>query len=205
MGELFTTIITSFLAKSRGTSVLPYAIIILVFFLLWAVDYYSIVSRIDTYFTTGNMMRISEAKIEYKDNPEAMKVLDEMLANELEHQSVSSQYMRIFSLSTNQNNGRVWLINTLSSAGVYVLLFIPLTIYKGIQCHLKERSPFMVDFLTILTILACLLACVWFLQWLTNNIPTLFGCNIFNYILNFFIQIVALYITINPSSRNIVK
>ena len=202
MGELFTTIISSFLAKSKGTSVLSYAIIILVFFLLWSVDHYSIVSRIDTYFTTGNMMRISEAKVEYKDNPEAIKVLDEMLANELDHQPVSSQYMRIFSLSTNQNNGRVWLINTLSSAGVYVLLFIPLTIYKGIQCHLKERSPFMVDFLTILTILACLLACIWSLQWLTNNIPTLFGCNIYNYILNLFIQIVALYITINPSSRS---
>lgn len=200
MGEFFTTIFSSFLNKSKGSTVSAYTIIILMFVLLWSIDHYSIISRIDTYFTTGNMMRIAEAKVLYKDNPEAMEALDVMLKNEIHHQTISNQYLQIFSLSQNQYNGRIWLYNTLTSAGVYVLLFIPMTFYTGIKDYLKGQTEFVIELLSTFTVLICILAGIWFLQWVTNQIPPIFGCNTYNYMLNVLIQVAALFITLKPVS-----
>ena len=177
-----------------------YAIIIFLLFMLWCINYYGVIGRIDTYFTTGNMMRIAEAKALYKDNSAVLLVLDEMLENEVKHKTITEEYLSIFDLKMNPDNGRVRLIETLTSAGVFVIIFIPMTIYTGIKDYLKGKTIFVVELLTVMTILASIFAIIWVSQWFTSQIPSIWGCSMCNYILNIAFQIAVLYMVIKHVS-----
>ena len=168
--------------------------------MLWCINHYGVIGRIDTYFTTGNMMRIAETKALYKDNPSVLLVLDEMLENEVKHKTITEEYLSIFDLKMNPDNGRVRLIETLTSAGVFVIIFIPMTIYTGIKDYLRGKTIFIVELLTVMTVLASVFAIIWISQWFTSTIPSICGCSIYNYILNIAFQIAVLYVVIKPFS-----
>lgn len=81
MGDIFGSVLSLFVNRKPEAIISAYAILFVVFFFLGGVNHYSIISRIDTYFTTGNLVRIAEARQLYKDNSKAVAALDDMLDN----------------------------------------------------------------------------------------------------------------------------
>ena len=191
MGEIISTILGSFIKRGKASKIGAHTILILVFILLWALNHYSIISRIDTYFTTGNMMKIAETKSLYKNDAKAMKVLDDMLENELEHKTIVDEYMEIFSMIPNPSNGIPKIYNTISTVGM-LLIFIPLFFVLILLEYLKGKTPLVICSLVFLTILIVILSVVWISQYITGQIPSLCG-NRINYVINVLFQMIILY------------
>ncbi len=190
MGEFFSAIIGFFIGRSKQSSISAYAILFLVAFMLWAINHYSIISRIDTYFATGNMIRIAEVKEMYKDNPQALVALDEMLDNELEHKTITGEYMSIFSLAPNPANGIPKLYNTLSTCSFFIFVALPFVFILSFKDFLKGDLPLIVDVLSFSSIALFILLIIWVSQYITSNIPLIWNSTTYNYILNLVIQIV---------------
>lgn len=191
--ELFNTVLKSFLNRAPGSKVSGYAIIILIGSMLWMLDHYSVISRVDTYFTTGNMTRIAETKHIYKDNPAAQKALDQMLDNELNRKSVSKYYLGIFSKYPKRNNGLSPLCNTLTTIGLFPVIMLPLAFLTMLRDYIKGATPLVVELLTLLTVCSIIALSVWILQWLTSQFPPILENSIGNIVLNILIQILFFY------------
>ena len=192
MSDFFSTIIGSFLNRAQGSRVSAYAIIILIGSMLWMLDHYSIISRIDTNYTTGNMVRIAETRALYNDNPVAQNALDEMLENELNHKSVVYHYTKIFALSPKANNGLSPLCNTLTTIGLFPIIMIPLLFVTMVKDYMKAKTPLIVELLSFLTVFVLVTAIVWIAQWLTSLLPPIFEKSYGNIVLNIAIQILFL-------------
>lgn len=189
MSDFFSTIIGSFLNRAPGSRVSAYAIIILIGSMLWMLDHYSIISRIDTYCTTGNMMRIAETRALYNDNPIAQKALDEMLENELNHKSVVYHYTKIFALSPKANNGLSPLVNTLTTIGLFPIIMIPLLFVTMVKDYMKAKTPLIVELLSFLSVLILIIVIVWVAQWITSIFPPILENSYGNIIINIVIQL----------------
>ena len=193
MGDIFSSVLSLFVNRKPGSVISAYAILFVVFFIFGGINHYSVISRIDTYFTTGNMVRIAEAKQLYKDNPKAVAVLDDMLANEIRHKTVlESFWEELFSLNEDPINKRIPIFNTFSTVGFFIIFMLPLLIWTFIKDTLKGKTSLTVEILSILTVVASLFVFVWAFRWVTWNIPTIFGCNGYNYAINGVIQIVLI-------------
>ncbi len=193
MGEIFSSVLSLFVNRKPGSAISAYAILFVVFFIFWGINHYSVISRIDTYFTTGNMVRIAEAKQLYKDNPKVVAVLDDMLANEIRHKTVlESFWEELFSLNEDPINKRIPIFNTFSTVGFFIIFMLPLLIWTFINDTLKGKTLLTVEILSILTVVAILFVFVWVFRWVTWNIPTICGCNGYNYTINGVIQIVLI-------------
>ena len=136
------------------------------------------------------MMKIAETKSLYKNDAKAMKVLDDMLENELEHKTIVDEYMEIFSMIPNPSNGIPKLYNTISTVGV-LLIFIPLFFVLILLEYLKGKTPLFICSLVFLIILIVILSFVWISQYITGHIPSLCG-NRINYVFNVLFQMVIL-------------
>lgn len=194
MVEFFGTILKNFLKWAPGSRVSAYTIIILVGSILWMLDHYSIISRVDTYFTTGNMVRIAETRVLYNDNPAAQHALDEMLDNELNHKSVVYHYSKIFALSPKTNNGLSPLCNTLTTTGLFLVVMIVLIIVTMINDYSKGNTPLMVELLTLLTVFSLIAVIVWIAQWLTSLLPPILENSYGNIALNIAFQMLIFYL-----------
>lgn len=192
MGEFFSTVFSFFLRRFPGSLVSAYAILIVMFFLIWGIDHYGVISRIDTYFATGNMLRIAEAKKIYRDNNEAMNALNNMLDNEIKHRPIVESYWDIFSMKKDPISKRVPLYNTLSTFGFFVVFMFPLMLWTFFASSFKVKTSLTVEILSLLTIVFIFLAIVWVFQWATWIIPTIYGNNGLNYALNGVIQVVTI-------------
>ena len=190
MVEFFSTIIRSFLNRSSGSRVSAYAILILIGSMLWMFDHYSIISRIDTYCTTGNMVRIAETRALYNDNPVALNALDEMLENELNHKSVVYHYTEIFALSPKANNGLSPLVNTLTTIGFFPIIMIPLVFVTMVKDYFKAKTPLIVELLSFVTVFVLVAVIVWIAQWLSSLIPPLLENSCGNFCWNILMIIV---------------
>ena len=69
-----------------------------------------------------------------------------------------------------------------------------------VKDYLKGKTIFVVELLTVMTILASIFAIIWVSQWFTSQIPSIWGCSMCNYILNIAFQIAVLYMVIKHVS-----
>ena len=157
--------------------------------MLWLLDHYSIISRIDTYCTTGNMMRIAETRAFYNNNPVVQKALDEMLDNELNHSSVVYQYTKIFAIIPQHKNGLSPLCNTLTTIGIFPIILIPLLVVTTVKNYVKGKTPLIVELLSFLTVFVIVAVIVWIAQWLTSLLPPILENSYGNIIINIVLQL----------------